>query len=139
MFAYVTAKLLLAMAGGAYDMSITHGNRALEISYEARPVIKMRQIGQDLPNRPGTARCVWTAALPVTRTVTEAGTPVAALTRSFETGAPVEGSRAGPCASARRLVERDALARLDRGARMSAFAAADRDRLETELAGLAAR
>lgn len=123
----------LAGEGLVHEAEVDHRGQPLTVRYRAEPVVKLREIGARTPNRPSTARCVWTASLDVRREVVGASGVVAAFDKRFESGETVEGSRPGSCIGARGAIAADASIRLNSAERLAAAAEADRARLTAEL------
>lgn len=138
MYAYLATQLLIAVAGveGAaalHEAEISHDGRALTARYRGTPEVTLKQVGQWLPNRPGTARCRWTARLDVSREIVGAEGPMAAFARPISAGETISGSRPGRCMTARNAIVREAAARLGGRERLAAVASADRPALVAEL------
>jgi len=138
MYAYLATQFLAAMAGigGAtalYEAEVSHNGRALTVRYHGTPDVTFRQVGQWLPNRPGSAVCRWTARLAVRRDVVGAEGPIAAFARPVPVGATISGSRPGRCMTARKTIAREAAARLGGREQLAAIASGDRATLVAEL------
>lgn len=140
MLTLTAASLMLAISsatlsgeGLVHEREVEHRGQPLTVRYLAEPVVKLREIGSRTPNRPSTARCLWSANLEVRREVTGGEGTVAAFDKRFVGGETVKGSRPGSCAGARGAIKADAVARLDSAERLAAAAAADRARLTAEL------
>lgn len=136
MYAYLATQLLMAMAGveGAlHEVELNHDGRALTARYHATPRVSLKQTGQWLPNRPGTAQCRWTARLDMRREVVGAQGPIAAFARPLPAGETISGSHPGRCSAARKTILREAAARLAGREQLAAVASTDRPVLVAEL------
>lgn len=136
----VTAALATLNTAGAdadarHRVAIDHAGKSLTAVYEPQTTIRTKQVGTLAPNRPNSARCLWTAEVSVARHLEQSdGSMAPGAHRVLAPAKQLEGSFAGRCSHGERQVERALAARDDEVSQhVLAVAAQDRAALLAEL------
>ena len=137
MLPIIASAALMSVATPVHNADISHASTAYRASYETVSTVYFRQVEPRFANRPATPVCRWQAELGVNRTVTAEGRAVAAMGKAIHRFAPLSGSYAGTCASARGQVDAE-VGRYSQARSAAAVAAAQQDSavMPAELDGL---
>lgn len=137
MLAIIVSAAVMSVAAPVHSADISHASTAYQARYETVSTVHLRQVEPRFASRPATPVCRWQAEFGVNRTVTAEGRTVAAIGKPIHRFAPISGSHAGPCASARGQIDA-AIARYSNARSAEALTAAQQDSavLPGELDGL---
>jgi hypothetical protein len=137
MFLIVASTAVLAAATPVHNAEISHGARAYTASYDAQPSLTLRQVEPRFANRAAVPACRWQADLTVNRAVATDGRTVSAFGKAIHRFAPLSGSYAGSCATARSQIDAQVARHMQAmAAEASAIARQDRATLVRELDGV---
>ncbi|MEJ7934123.1 hypothetical protein WG907_07640 [Sphingobium sp. AN558] len=138
MFLTLASGIALAtLSNPVHNARIDHASTAYTAAYQTQSTLHLEQVNAVHPMREAQPRCRWKADLVVHRAVQGQGASLAALSKPIHNFAPLAGTYAGGCASARPQIEA-AIARHSqaRAAEAAAIAQQDRTVLVGELDGI---
>lgn len=127
MFLALASSVAALAAAPVHSAQIGHGADAYIASYHARSSVTLRDVTPRFPARESVAVCRWQANLTVDRAVESGGRPVAAFGKAVHSFAPLSGSYAGGCNTARSQIDAE-VARYTRSKAAEAAAVAQQDR-----------
>ncbi|WP_373489117.1 hypothetical protein [Blastomonas sp.] len=127
-----------ALAGNTatfqHEVAVTHGDRAVTAVYQPRTTVSHRQIGNMTPNRPNTARCLWSATVMVERHLQQPAGAGSHVVRTLVPAKVLEGQTNGRCAAGEKQFSKSIAKRDDEvRAHVLAVAAEDHNNLMAEL------
>lgn len=110
-----------------HSAQVAHGAKAYTASYQTASTLRFDETGPRFGNREAVPVCRWQADVSVDRAVALQGQAVPAYGKSVHRFAPLSGSYAGTCASARSQIDAE-VARYARAKNGEALAVAQQDR-----------
>lgn len=137
MLSIFASAAVMAVVAPVHSADINHASTAYRTSYETVSTVHVQQVEPRFASRPTTPVCRWQAELGVNRSVTAEGNAIAAMGKAIHRFAPLSGSYAGNCASARSQIDAE-IGRYAQARAGEALAAAQGDSavVQGELDGL---
>lgn len=134
-----SAAAVLSATTPLHQADFDHGSRSYQARYLTASNVTMQQVEPRFGTRVAPSVCRWQAAVEVHRSVLADGQALGVAGKSIQSFAPLSGSHAGSCDSARGLIQAE-VGRYSQARFGDAMAAAQQDRavLIQELDGVQA-